>query len=202
MSGARKFAFDTEFDAAGEIIAGAQKKLTESDLEAARAEAYDLGKRDALAEAERQSGAALETLANAAAAILTRLDAESRAMREDGARVAMIAARKIAGAALEIFGNERALAAIESAMDALRHNPRLVIKLAPEAVESLKPRIAEMCEQHGYTGAVLVRPEAGLRTGAVIIDWSDGVIATDPQETAARVTELVDAALAASSAPL
>jgi hypothetical protein len=40
---------------------------------------------------------------------------------------------KIAGAALDGFGEERAASAIEAAMDALRHQPRLVVKLPPDA---------------------------------------------------------------------
>jgi len=84
-------------------------------------------------------------------------------------------------------------------MDTLRHQPRLVVKLSPEAAENLTPRIAAMCETHAYAGAVLVRAEPGLVTGEVIIDWSDGVIAMKPEDAAARITALVDAALAASA---
>ena len=82
--------------------------------------------------AERETAAALQAIADAASAILTRLDAESRAMREEAARIAMIAARKMAGAALDAHGAERAAAAIEAAMDTLRHQPRLLVKLSPK----------------------------------------------------------------------
>ena len=61
-----------------------------------------------LAQAERRTAAALEAIADAASAVLTRLDAESHAMRVEAARVAMAAAQKIAGAALDGFGIERA----------------------------------------------------------------------------------------------
>jgi len=43
-----------------------------------------------------------------------------------------------------------------------------------------------------------VRAEPGLRAGEVIIDWSDGVVSSSPQDIAARIDDLVDAALAAS----
>jgi len=141
----------------------------------------------------------LQALADAASAVLTRLDAESQAMRAEAALVALAASRKIAGAALDAFGHERAAAAIEAAMDALRHQPRLVVKLSPEAAEALKPRIAEMTETHAYAGAVLVRAEPGLRAGAVIIDWSDGVVRMNPDDAAQRIATLIDAALASQS---
>ena len=74
------------------------------------------------------------------------------------------------------------------------------MKLPPEMAEQLKPRITEMCETHAYASAVLVRAEPGLKNGAVIIDWSDGVIAMDPADAARRIEELIEAALAANEA--
>jgi flagellar assembly protein FliH len=200
MANIRKYAFDTEFGPDGAIVKDAPKKLTNEEIAAECAAAYERGKQDALAQAERQAAAALQVMADAASAVLTRLDAESQAIREEAARVALAAARKIAGASLEAFGAERAAAAVEAAMDALRHQPRLVVKLSPEAAETLKPRIAEMCESHAYAGAVLVRAEPGLKTGEVVIDWSDGVITMNPEDAAERINTLVEAALAAPTA--
>lgn len=200
MSGARKFAFDTEFAPDGAILSDAPKKLTPEEIAAECAAAYERGKQDAIAQAERQAAAALEALAGAASAVLTRLDAESRSMRAEAANVALVAARKIAGAALDGFASERIGAAVESAMDALRHQPRLLVKLAPEAVEQIKPRIEAMCETHAYAGAVLVRGQAGLRKGEVVIDWSDGIVTSSPQDTEERINALIEAALASAEA--
>lgn len=197
MANIRKYAFDTEFAPDGAIMKDAAPKLTAEEIEAERAAAYERGKQDAVAQAERQAAAALQALADAASAVLTRLDVESQSMRAEAAHVAIAAARKIAGAALDAFGEERAVAAIEAAMDALRHQPRLLVKLSPESAEVLKPRISEMCQTHAYAGAVLVREQAGLGAGEVIIDWSDGVVSMNPDEAAERINTLVEAALAA-----
>jgi flagellar assembly protein FliH len=196
----RKYAFDTEFAPDGAIVKDAPKKLSPEEIEARCAEAYERGRQDAVAQAEQQAAAALEALADAASAVLTRLDTESRTMREEAAQIALAASRKIAGAALEAFGSERAAAAIEASMDALRHQPRLLVKLSPKAAATLKPRIAAMCETHAYAGAILVREEPGMGAGEVIIDWSDGVITMNPDEAADRINSLVEAALAAPTA--
>ena len=198
MTQLRKFAFDTEFAPDGAILHDAAKKITPEEIEAQSAQAYQNGKHDAVAQAEREAAVALQALADASSAILTRLDAESRAMREEAARVALIAARKIAGAALDAFGAERAAAAIEAAMDSLRHQPRLVVKLSPEAAEALRPRIAAMCETHAYAGAILVRPEPNMGAGEVSIDWSDGVVTLKPDEAIQRINTLLEAALASA----
>lgn len=202
MSQLRKYAFETEFTPDGAIVnEAAKKRITPEDVDAQSAISYQKGKQDALAQAERETAAALQALADASSAILTRLDAESSAMRAAAARVAIAAARKIAGAALDTFGAERAAAAVEAAMDSLRHQPRLVVKLPPAAVEELQPRIAAMCETHAYAGAILVRADTSLRAGEVSIDWSDGLITLSPGDAEARINSLLDAALAAADTP-
>jgi len=197
MSNVRKYAFETEFAPDGEIVREAPKRITPEEVVAASSEGYERGKSDAVAQAEERIAAAIEALADAASGVLTRLDVESQAMCTEAARVALAAAQKIAGAALDAFGLERAQQAVEAAMDTLRHQPRLVVKLPPELAEQLKPRITEMCETHAYASAVLVRAEPGLKRGEVVIDWSDGLIAMDPADAAKRIEELIDAALSA-----
>jgi flagellar assembly protein FliH len=180
MTGVRKFAFDTEFAADGAIVRGAPKRMTPEEIETQTAQAYERGRDDAVAEAERHAAAALELLARAAEALLARLNAESSAMRAEAARVAFAAANKIAAEALDAFGAERAAAAIDAAMTALRHQPRLVVKLAPATADALRPRIAAMSEAHAYASAVLVRGEEGLGPGeVVVVDERLGVTMTE-----------------------
>lgn len=199
MSSARKYGFDTEFAADGKILSDAAvaRRITPEDLERERKDAYERGKKDAVAQAERDAAKALQALADAAGAVAARLDSESASMREEAARVASAAARKIAGAALEQFAADHAQVAIEAAMDALRHQPRLLVKLPAATAEALRPRLEEMREAHAYGGGILIRDDANLKAGAVIIDWTDGVISIDPTDIAARVDALIDAALAA-----
>ncbi len=197
MSAIQKFSFETEFAPDGSVVRDPPRRLSAEDLEAERAKAYERGKQDALARAERDAAAALEALAAAASAVLSRLDSESRAMREEAALLALNAARKIADAALAAHGEERAVHAIEAVMDLLRHQPRLVVKLSPPLAEKLSPRIDELLQSHAYAGAILVRPQPNLKNGEVVIDWSDGVIKLDPDEAARRIDSIIHTALAA-----
>lgn len=201
MKQARAFSFDTEFAPDGAIVREGKKRLSPEEIEAECAQAYERGKADAYAAAERDVAAQMQTLASAASAILARLGAESRSMREEALLVAMAAARKISGAALDAFGAETTLSALEAAMDALRAQPRLLVRLAPAAAETLRPRIGDLCAAHGYAGAVLVRADENIKQGAVSIDWTDGLVTHDPQAIAARVEDLIAAALASRQAP-
>ncbi|MBX3510029.1 MAG: hypothetical protein KF700_02440 [Hyphomonadaceae bacterium] len=195
MAGARRYAFDTEFAPDGAILSDAPKRLAPEEIEAAVAAAYERGKQDALAVAEREAAAALATLAATAKSLTGRIEAERDAMRADAVRLAMAAANKISGAALEAFGAERALAAVEAALDALRHHPRLIVKLNPAQAEILRPRIEAARESHDYGGAIIVRAEPSVRAASVVIDWSDGVIGSSPQDIEERVRQLMEAAL-------
>jgi flagellar assembly protein FliH len=202
MSSARKYGFDTEFASDGKILSeqSSTRRLSPEEVEKQCAAAYERGKQDVLAQAERDSAKAVQALADAAAAIVSRLDSERALMREEAARIAAAAARKIAGAALDQFAPDQAQGAIEAAMDALRHQPRILVKLAPATAEALRPRLEAMRDAHAYAGAILIRDDANMKAGAVTIDWTDGVISIDPADIAARVDALIDAALAASRA--
>ena len=200
MNKVRKFAFETEFAPDGEILNDATApptRVSREEASAMCAAAYEKGKTDAVAEAERAAAAALEQLAQRAEAVLSRLDAESQTMRVEAVHVALAAARKIAGQALDGFGAERAAGAIEAAMDALRHQPRLLVRLNPKTEAALKPRIEAMSEAHAYAGAILLRADERAQEGEISIDWSDGVVTLDPQDVAQRIEALMDAALAA-----
>lgn len=198
---ARKFAFDVEFAPDGTILqdnSAGVRRFDSDEVEAERQRAYESGKADSVALAERATAAALKDLAMAAGAALQTLDAESKAMRREAAQLALAAARKIADAALTRFGEDRALSAIEQAMDALRHGPRLLVRVPKDAAERLKPMIEAMAEEHHYAGKIVVRGEAGLSAGAVAIDWTDGVMRLDPADIADRIDTLIAAALASA----
>lgn len=197
MAQIRKYAFDKEFAPDGQVLRDAARRLTPEEAEAERRSAYERGKQDSLAQAEHRIAAALEALAAAAQNAVSRLDAESWQLRDEAARLALSASRKVAGAALDRFGQERAAAAIEQTMEMLRHQPRLLVRLPPDAAEALRPHIEEIGARHAYAGAVLVRAEPGLTAGAVSIDWSDGMIDLDPKELQERIDALIETALAA-----
>ncbi|MGE3143489.1 MAG: FliH/SctL family protein [Hyphomonadaceae bacterium] len=194
----RKFAFDTEFTPDGAVLresAPGPRRFSSEDMEAARQAAYASGRDDALAAAERANAQALADLAAQAAALLGALEAQAQAMRAEAGALALAAARKIAGAALDQFGETRILAAIDAAMDGLRHGPRLLVRLAPNHVEPLKPRIAELTQAHLYPNAVIVRAEPAMKNGDVSIDWADGLIAIEADDIAARIEKRIASAL-------
>jgi flagellar assembly protein FliH len=203
LTNARKFMFETEFAADGTVLRDPTRnefrRYEAKEVEALRAGAYEQGKTDALVEAERASGAALDKLAADMKAHLARLEATVQALRVQSAQIALAAARKIAGEALDQFGEARVIAAIEAAMDALPEGPRLNVRVAPGLEATLRERLEGAAKARGFEGAIVVRADARIAKGDVEIEWTEGALACERRDIEARVEALVAAALAASA---
>ena len=154
---------------------------------ASRRRAYERGKQDALAQAERRiAPPRCKRSPTRPSAVLSRLDARKHAP---------CATKRPALAFIAAHARSPAPRSKRSAPSAppprstrrwiaLRHQPRLVVKLAPATAEMLRPRIADMCETHAYAGAVLVRAEPGLRAGEVMHRMGRGRHRHRPREAA------------------
>jgi flagellar assembly protein FliH len=186
----QKFTFDTVFEDSGRVIAPfrPKKNFTADEVEAIRRECFAEGERSAVARAQEAQAMALQQIAAAAQGALGGL-----AM----ARLALAAARKIADAALERFPEAPAAAALEALAREVEAVPRLMARCAPDQVEEIQAALEQAAQSAGYPGQIVVRADANLPVAAFVLDWGDGSAAFDPNESAARVAQALDEALAA-----
>lgn len=193
----RRYAFDTVFDADGAVLReGARtKSFTIDEVEAERATAYEAGRKDELARAEMQIARALTEIGAATAALTAQIAADRREALVDAARLALAAARKAAGAALDGFGEARVAAALDEAFDTFVGAPRVVIRVSPN-LQGVRERLDETAREHGFDGALVVRPDPAVRGGDVTIDWGEGSIAHNSEEALRRIEDMVLSALA------
>jgi len=194
-----KFAFDTVFDGAGDVVFSSprpKRLFPAEEVEEIRAAAYAEGERAALASAAAVQARALAGIAEDCHAALPSLAAVAHAHREGSAALALACARAIADAALDRFPAEPIQAALVALAREIEAAPRLVVHAAPEQHESLQAALAETAQAIGFAGAIQVRPMAGPR-GAFTLDFGDGAAAYDPETAAARVAAALSAALAA-----
>jgi len=185
-----RFAFDTVFDAGGHIVRSASRKNDMHNLEevaALEAKAYERGLNDATARATQELAEAMGTLARLSQMLLGRLATEAETLRSDATSVALAAAQAIAGNALNQFGEEAVLGAVQESLSQLRTVPRLLIRVAPHLEADLSPRLQDMAEQYGLTGALVVRADASISVGDVQLDWADGSIQHDQSATFALI---------------
>jgi flagellar assembly protein FliH len=196
----RKFAFDTEFDATGEVAYAAprpKRAFTAEEVEEVRARAYSEGERAALTSITAQQTAAVSEISRGCAQAMTVLAAVAHEHRAGAAELALACARAIAGAALDLFPQAPAQAALEALAREIEAAPRLILGVAPDEAETLQAVMEGAAQKAGFPGAIQIRPDVGLGRHAFTLDFGDGSAAFDPVEAAQRVAETLRSALAA-----
>ena len=192
------FAFDTIFDG-DRVIAPVRPRTSVSleELEAARASAFEDGQRSAVARAEAEAAAALAEAVRAIRAGLQALKGVAHEHRAASAELALACGRAVAGAALDTFPEAAATAALEALAREIDAQPRLLVRAAPAGAERLRASLEQAAEAAGYTGQVVVKPDAALAPAAFHFDWGEGRAAFDPAAAEARMRAALAAALAA-----
>jgi flagellar assembly protein FliH len=197
---AKRFVFDTVFD--GEAVVRAprpQRAFSAVELEAARRQGFAEGEGSATARAEAEAAKALVDLARAARIGLGALTRTSHQNRLEAAELALIAARKIAGAALAAFPDAPAAAALKALAAELEAVPHLQVRAQGSDLARLKAALEQAAEEAGYVGRIVVRADPSLPLAAFVLDWGDGKAAFDPAEAAQRVEAAVGAVLTADA---
>ena len=202
MSGAapQKFAFDTVFDDAGAVAYApvrAKRSYTPEEVEQIRQGAFAEGERSAVAVAQAGVAAALSQIAGDAQVALAALTRVAHDHRVHSAGLALAAARKIADSALDRFPQAPVAAAMVELAREIEAQPRLMVRVVPDLVEAVQAELEAAAQAIGYPGQIVARAEPGMPPAAFQLDWGEGRAAFDPEVSAARVAEALDAALAA-----
>lgn len=191
----RKFTFETVFDGDNVIPAAPRPKrnYAADEVETIRAQAFAEGERSAVAKAQQVQADAARHLA----AAMSTLTAIAHEHRSGAARLALAAAGKIADAALIAFPQAPLSAALDSLAREVEAVPKLVARIAPDQAEAAEAALTAGAAAAGYPGQVAVRPDPSLTGAAFVLEWGDGSAAFDPVQTAARIAQALEAALAA-----
>jgi flagellar assembly protein FliH len=195
-----KFAFDTEFDAGGEVAYAAprpKRSFTPEEVEEIRESAFAEGERKGLQSVAAAQARATAEIAAACGQALPKLAEVAHEHRIGSANLALACGRAIADAALERFPEAPVQAAIAALAREIEAAPRLVVTAPAELAEAIQGALEHTANAIGYPGAIQVRTDASLSPYAFTLDFGDGSAAFDPEAAAARVAEALDAAVAA-----
>jgi flagellar assembly protein FliH len=194
----RPFTFDTVFDGDAVITAPRPKRtFTPEEVETVRADAFAAGERSAVARAEADAAAALAQAAVVARDALGALTRVAHEHRTAAAELALAAARKIAGAALDAFPDAPAVAALAALARELEATPRLIVHSPAGDPGRLEKALAQAAERAGFDGQIILKPDPALPAAAFIFDWGDGRASFDPEAASARVGAALIGALTA-----
>lgn len=199
-----RFGFDTVFDANGRVLRqserkGQKKSFTPEEVEAVRAEAFTAGQGSIEARAAQALSRGVGELAGAVMKLLEALDEESEALRRGAATLALAAARKIAGAALDRFPGAEVERLVAECLDAMPHDPRIVVRVAPEVVEALKPRTDALLAERGFAGRLVLVAESALSRADARIEWTDGGLETSADAIADGIANRIASHLAGTA---
>ena len=111
--------------------------------------------------------------------------------------LALACGRAIADAALDQFPQAPAQAALVALAREVEASPKLTVRVAAHLVERTQAALEQTAQAIGFPGQILARADAHLPAAAFLLDWGDGRAAFDPIDAAARVSQALEAAIAA-----
>lgn len=196
----RKFDFGTVFSADGEVLRDGEnvrRVLTSEEVELAKQKAFADGEASVVAQAAQQQAEAVRAIASQMQLILSRLQAESDSLRRDAATTALIAAKKIAGAALDQHAAGSVTEFAQSIMTDLRDEPVFRIRCADAIAGDVSTALEQTASEAGFAGAIDVRADSEMTGADCRLEWGSGEIERSRADIENRIDALVAEWLAA-----
>ncbi len=196
-----KFSFGTEFAADGTILRDGEnwrQSFTREEMEAECEKAYARGRDDVLVKSEEAALQTVQTLSRQCIQILSTLKDQSNACRTQAMELVLVAARKIAGQALEQFPDTQVEDTVREVLKDLRSAPRLVVTCPNTVSDSLTYKLEEMAKQSAFDGALEVRLDEQAAAGDVNLEWAQGEVCITTEDIAQRVETTIRQWLAAT----
>jgi flagellar assembly protein FliH len=107
-------------------------------------------------------------------------------------RLAEAIAVKLAGTLIERQPRELIVGIVSEAMAPLRKAPHLVIRLASEDAEAIRPEIERVAGERGFSGRLVVLGEDGMLRGDCRIEWADGGIVFDRSAVEGAISRAIE----------
>ncbi len=186
----RKFTFEQRFDAAPDGMRSAahprtKKFYTSEEVD----EAYKRGCGSLEATAAQAQAMALGRNAEAAMTAISSLEMLAAEARAEALSVALEAARRIADVALDRYPLDVVEHTLRQCLAQAAHEPRIVIRVHGGVAETLKTRIADLTEELGFTGRIVVTADPHVASADCRLEWVGGGVERDAAAIAARIDE-------------
>lgn len=198
---ATKYSFATEFAADGTILRDGEnwrQSFTREEMEAECEKAYARGRDDVLVKTEEAALQTVQTLSEQCTQILSTMQSQSNACRAQAMELVLVAARKIAGQALEQFPDTQVEDTVREVLKDLRSAPRLVVTCPKTVSDSLTGKLQDMAKQSAFDGALEIRLDDQAAAGDVKLEWAQGAVCLTTEDITQRVEATIRQWLAAT----
>jgi flagellar assembly protein FliH len=193
MTKPAKYLFDDDF------AGGSKPTITLVEHERRRADAESQAYRKGFTAGQEQAQAEInQHIANAMGVIASGLDRLHRALDSIEARleteavdVAVAVASKLAPelVAREPFAEISALAT--DCFRQIVNTPHIVVRVSTDVHEAAKEKLEQIARAHGFDGRLMVVPDAAISVGDCRIEWAEGGINRNREETLATINDAV-----------
>jgi flagellar assembly protein FliH len=179
MTSATKYTFDVEFRPEGDLISNAararQKKMyTHDEIDQLCARAREQGMKAGQVRAQEAIATGTQDAIVALKAVLSRTAQDIEQVRADAANIALLAAKKLARAALSTLPQSEIENALRDAMHQALGEPRILLRTAPAVVEAISARLNDIAHDEGFEGRVQISGDPSLQGSDCRIEWRGG----------------------------
>jgi flagellar assembly protein FliH len=140
--------------------------------------------------AEARGFAAVDKIIAHLSPVAARLAATADLLRQEAAELALIAARRIAGAALDRNGEAVAADAIAGAVRQLKANPVIIVSVAPDSLPQIERRLEQLRRQ-GVGGSIQFVGDPSARPGDWRVSWSEGETGFSREAVASAIDDIL-----------
>ena len=178
MKNTVKFTFNTDFDdRAGDAAVGdtrARKSFSSEEIEMLKKDAREEGRKHGDILATQAVAASIGQVAAALLAAIDAMDGEVERLRAEAAGLAMTAAKKLAGAALNHAPEAEIAEALHVALHHAIGEARVVVKTPPALAKAIERRAAEIAAEQGFEGRIQIAGDSELSGADCRIEWRGG----------------------------
>lgn len=198
-----KFLFDTEF---GEASVPLKKKeeappappvlYTEDHKAQFTEEAYqsglEAGKAEAFSGIEASMTQLLEGLGGQLQQLSTTHSTQAEGRQKEAASLAYAIASKLAPALMARQPQVEVMKMIEECLVDLHDEPRIVVRASEPVCTALTEKIETLTQATGFQGKVILLPDDTKTGSDCRVEWADGGVERDLEETRQKIEEIVD----------
>src|ERR1700733_15067837 len=196
MAAPAKFLFDMDFSAPDRMRerpatpAEIAQKVAAAEARAYR-DGYDAAQREAKAESDRRSAAALEEINVHIRAIAQRFSGIETRMETEAVEVAVAVARKLCSTMIAAEPLTEIMALVRDCFSHLVSTPHLVVRINEQLYDAARERIERLAKQSGFEGRLVILAEPEIDSGDCRIEWADGGVVLERTAIEAKINELV-----------
>jgi len=181
------FIFDTEFTQDGQVLSHGERAWYSRDE---ASQLTDRARADGEKAAQDKGVAALQAFLADFNRLHAGLVQAAAQVREEAAELALAAARKIAGAALDANGEAAAADALSEAIRNLKTGPSITVIVPKDALPALLPRM-EKLKSEGAADSIRLKADENARPGDWRIEWADGAQGFDREQVTDAIEQAV-----------